>query len=60
MCGMPIAGCFCFGGKGKAGGGAAARAARPRYVPKRGKVFRAVLGALVSCYRPARTGPLPR
>ncbi|EMS62221.1 hypothetical protein CFC21_084406 [Triticum aestivum] len=53
---MPIAG--CFGGKGKVGGGGGA--ARPRYVPRRGKVFRAVLGALISCYRPARTGPLPR
>ncbi|KAF7090932.1 hypothetical protein CFC21_093610 [Triticum aestivum] len=57
---MPIAG--CFGGKGKVGGGAGAAPAPacPRYVPRRGKVFRAVLGALVSCYRPARTGPLPR
>ena len=57
MCGTPA----CFGGKRKVAGGAAAAAAttvRPRYVPRRGKVFRAVLGKLLN--RPAKTRPLPR
>ncbi|KAF8729526.1 hypothetical protein HU200_017465 [Digitaria exilis] len=32
----------------------------PRYVPERGRVLKGMLGALVGCFRPAKTQPLPR
>ena len=35
-------------------------AARPRYVPKKGKVFRAMVGVLQSCYPATKTMPLPQ
>ncbi|KAF8775940.1 hypothetical protein HU200_004075 [Digitaria exilis] len=46
---------------GKAGGAAApAPGVHPRYVPERGRVLKGMLGALVGCFRPAKTQPLPR
>jgi hypothetical protein len=48
----------CLGGKQM--DGAAAGGVHPRYVPERGQVLRGVLGALLGCFRPAKTRPLPR